>query len=243
MDKRLENEIAHGRFLHNSDAGKIWNWETAAGKKRWNRRVRMLTSHLMPYMDVLEIGCGNGLFTKEIAKIKCHLTAIDISEELLEDAKKRVNQKKVIFKVDNAYDLSFRDCEFDSVIGSSILHHLDIDRVLQELMRILKPEGTICFTEPNMLNPQIAIQKNIKYFKKLSGDSPDETAFFKWQLKNLLKKFGFVDIRVNPFDFLHPKIPYKLLHGLEPICKKLETIPLIKEFSGSLFISARKHER
>ncbi len=158
----------------------------------------------------------------------------------MEDAKKRVNNKKVNFKVDNAYNLSFRNSEFDSVIGSSILHHLDIDRVLLELMRVLKPGGTIYFTEPNMLNPQIAIQKNIKYFKKLSGDSPDETAFFKWHLESLLENFGYIGIKIIPFDFLHPKIPSQLLGWIEPICNKLESVPLIREISGSLYISAAK---
>jgi hypothetical protein len=41
----------------------------------------------------------------------------------------------------------------------------------------LKSGGTIYFTEPNMLNPQIAIQKNVSWVKRKLGDSPDETAF------------------------------------------------------------------
>ena len=39
-----------------------------------------------------------------------------------------------------------------------------------------------------MLNPQIAIQKNIPWVKRKLGDSPDETAFFRWPLRRLLEE-------------------------------------------------------
>jgi hypothetical protein len=60
---------------------------------------------------------------------------------------------------------------------------------------------------PNMLNPQIAIQKNVSWVKRKLGDSPDETAFFHWPLQRLLERTGFRDVRIDPFDFLHPKTP------------------------------------
>lgn len=58
-DNRLKNEIEHGKKIA-VDAGSVWNWESPAGRKRWERRVRMLTSHITPGMKVLELGCGTG---------------------------------------------------------------------------------------------------------------------------------------------------------------------------------------
>ena len=72
-DKRLKNEVIHGKFLINHNAGEIWNWDSPAGKIRWKRRVQMLTNSLKSGMIVLEIGCGTGLFTKEIAKMSVQL--------------------------------------------------------------------------------------------------------------------------------------------------------------------------
>ena len=40
-----------------------------------------------------------------------------------------------------------------------------MDKSVSEIYRVLKPGGAIFFTEPNMMNPQIAIQKNISYIK------------------------------------------------------------------------------
>ena len=59
-DDRLEHEIVHGKLLSEAGAGEIWNWESPAGRLRWQRRVIMLTSHLKPDMKVLELGCGKG---------------------------------------------------------------------------------------------------------------------------------------------------------------------------------------
>ena len=150
---RLDNEIEHGRFLAARDAGEIWNWESPAGKLRWARRVKMLSSHLGPGMTVLELGCGTGYFTRELARSRADVVAIDVSPELLEIASANCSTPNVRYEIQNAYALSYPDAVFDSVVGSSVLHHLEIQEALREIYRVLKPGGTMYFTEPNMLNP------------------------------------------------------------------------------------------
>jgi ubiquinone/menaquinone biosynthesis C-methylase UbiE len=240
MDKRLANEIAHGKYLIDHDPGEVWNWETPAGKKRWARRAEMLTRLLAAGTKVLEIGCGTGYFSKEIVRTGADITAIDISPDLLSVAAKKLTANNIVFKVENAYAMSFENNSFDFIIGSSVLHHLDVKQALLECRRTLKPGGTLRFTEPNMLNPQIALQKNIPFIKKRMGESPDETAFFRWSLKKHLEEAGFVDISIHPFDFLHPQIPKDLIKYLLTVCSFLERTPILSEFAGSLYIEARK---
>lgn len=240
-DKRLQNEIAHGKYLKEQGAGEVWNWETPAGKERWARRVRMLTSHIKPVMQVLEIGCGTGYFTNEIVKTKAEIVAIDISPDLLEMAQKEITDENVAFRIENAYKLSFDDNTFDTAIGSSVLHHLELENALKELYRVLKPGGTIYFTEPNMLNPHIAIERKIPSVRRRMGNSPDETAFFRWRLKGSLRKYGFENIHILPFDFLHPQTPKILIQTIKLIGGVVEHIPVISEIAGSLFIKAEKN--
>jgi len=91
-----------------------------------------------------------------------------------------------------------------------------------------------------MLNPQIAFQKNVPWVKRKLGDSPDETAFFRWPLRRLLEQTGFHDVQIDPFDFLHPKIPGFLVNPVSGFGRLLERVPLIGEFAGSLYIRAVK---
>jgi len=240
MQERIAKEIQHGRFLAEHGAGEIWNWESPAGKLRWARRVKMLSRHLRPGMSVLELGCGTGYFTRELACSGANIVAVDVSPDLLEIAKANSSAPNVRYEIQNAYELSYPDAVFDSVVGSSVLHHLEIQEAIREIYRVLKPSGTIYFTEPNMLNPQIAIQKNVPWVKRKLGDSPDETAFFRWPLRRLLEQNGYRDVRIDPFDFLHPKTPVRLIDRLNAVGRLLESVPVISEFAGSLYIRAIK---
>ena len=240
QDRRLLNEIEHGKYLIEHGAGETWNWETPAGKLRWKRRVAMLKGKLESGSKVLELGCGTGYFTRELIDTGAGITAIDISPDLLEEARKKIQAPGLEFKVDNAYAMSFENESFDHVIGSSVLHHLEIRRALSEVYRVLKPGGWMAFTEPNMMNPQIALQKNIPAVKRRMGDSPDETAFFKWQIKSLLREAGFTGIRVIPFDFLHPAVPPGLIKTISWIGSTAEKTPLLRGIAGSLHITAGK---
>jgi len=230
VQERIAKEVQHGRFLAQHGAGEIWNWESPAGKLRWARRVKMLLSHLKPGMT----------FTRELARAGADVVAVDVSPELLEIARANCSAPNIRYQIQNAYALSYSERVFDSVVGSSVLHHLEIKKALRDIYRVLKPGGTIYFTEPNMLNPQIAIQKNIPWIKRKLGDSPDETAFFRWSLRRLLEQTGYRDVRIDPFDFLHPKTPVALIDRVNAFGRFLENVPGISEFAGSLYIRAIK---
>lgn len=239
-DPRIAHETEHGRWIatHGED---VWNWSSAAGRIRWRRRADMFAEFLgCGGLKVLEVGCGTGLFTAEICRTNNNITAIDISEELIALARSRVGAANVRFLVENAYATKMDDESFDAVVGSSSLHHLDVDRALAEMRRLLKPGGRVMFTEPNMLNPQIALQKNIPFLKRLAGDSPDETAFVRFALAKKLRATGFRDVSIIPFDFVHPSIPRLLLGTGVSFLGFFEKVPLLREIAGSLVIRASK---
>jgi ubiquinone/menaquinone biosynthesis C-methylase UbiE len=240
MKDRLKSEIEHGKYVLAHGSGEIWNWETPAGKLRWARRVKMLSSHLQPGQKVLELGCGTGYFTRELAATGAQITAVDISPDLLEVARRECPNGNTTFEIQNACALTYPDETFDSVVGSSVLHHLEIDDALREIARVLKPGGSIYFTEPNMMNPQIAAQKNIPAIKKRLGDSPNETAFFRWLLQRRLERAGFRRVQIQPFDFLHPRLSPAWIPRFQAFATLLEHVPLISEIAGSLYIRAIK---
>jgi ubiquinone/menaquinone biosynthesis C-methylase UbiE len=223
------------RIAHNAES--VWNYDTAAGKYRADKKANIMIRRLKlrPCDTVLEIGCGTGEYTKRLAKSGARITATDLSPELLSRASP---MKNIMLRAENAENLSFGDKSFDVVLGNSILHHLNVKKVFREIARVLRPQGRIMFFEPNMLNPYLMVQKNSKTIKKLTGDSPDETAFFRWQLANELAAHGFRNIRIRPIDYIVPFLPDWLFRFQRPIAEMLEKVPVINEFAGVLMIEA-----
>ncbi len=243
LESKINNEIEHGKKI-SSNADEIWGWASPAGQLRAERRANYFVNlgKINSQSKVLEIGCGTAIFTEKIYnKTKAKITAIDISEDLLNQAKKKLPE--VIFKIDDAMNLSFEDNYFDLVYGSSILHHLDFEKSLSEIFRVLKHGGIVIFAEPNMINPQIFVQKNIPFIKRWMGDSPDETAIVRWKLAKLLKSLSFSAIKIFPYDFLHPAIPKPLINFVKKTGELIEKLPILKEIAGSVVIYAEKPKK
>lgn len=188
---------------------------------------------------ILEIGCGAGFFTKFMLKQtgNAEYHALDISEKMLATIKDHKNLTKVKGSV---YDLDFPDNTFDTVLGHQILHHLDIKKCFPEIFRVLKPNGNIFFYDPNAFNPIIFLGWRVKLIKFYDSITEDETAYFKHEISNLLKKVGFTIIDVTPVEFMLNQIPDKYIPLVFSLSKIIEKIPLIKKFGGSLSIFAQK---
>ena len=253
MSTRLENEKAHGRAIAGR-AEEIWNWAGPAGRRRWERRVRFILDGLPAGARVLEVGCGTGLLTEALSRpvrggSVRSLCAIDISLDLLRQARRRLaagggagaaeGGGAAVLSVQNAYGTALRAGAFDAVVGISVLHHLDLDAALAEFRRLLRPGGVLRFSEPNMLNPIILLQKNVPALKRRAGDSPDETAFVRGPLARRLVAAGFTAVRVEPFDFLHPATPAAAVAAVDRLSHALERVPLLREIGGSLLVEAR----
>jgi len=236
--QRAQHEISHGKLLADGGAEDIWGWGTPAGKTRARRRAEWISNAaaLKPGTRTLEIGCGTGLFTELFSQSGATILAVDISEDLLKFARQRNLPKTTSFVCSSFEELSL-DEPFDSIIGSSVLHHLDIQAALNHILRLLKPGGIMSFAEPNMLNPQIMAQSHIPWLRERVGNSPDETAFFRWKMQNWMTQIGFVDIRITPRDWLHPAMPPSWIQGIRKVEMILERIPLVREFAGSIYIS------
>lgn len=235
------SERLHAEHIIDKTSNVWGHYNNLAGQYRVNRRSAIIANYskMNSSAMVLEIGSGTGEYTKSFSKYARKIFSVDISWDFLDLAKKRNGFAGNRFCQAAVEFMPFKDNAYDAVVGNAVLHHLNLEYALKEIHRVLKSGMPCVFIEPNMLNPQIAIQKNVKFIKKLSGDSLNETAFFSWRIKKALIGANFKDVYVKPIDFLHPAIPDFLFRCAKPISTFLEKVPLIKEFSGSLLIYAR----
>jgi SAM-dependent methyltransferase len=226
-----------------------WGWSGAAGQARARRRADLIiaAAGVRPGRTVLEIGCGTGMFTAQFAATGARVIAVDISPDLLAKAMARqLPADRVRFEQRCVESLQRGDpafqpwaaAGFDAIIGSSVLHHLDIAAAIDTCSRLLAKGGRIAFAEPNMLNPQVWMERNFRrWFPYVSHD---ETAIVRWELRRQLERAGFSDVVITPFDWLHPATPSPLVGVVGGAGRVFERVPGLREFAGSVLIAATR---
>ena len=102
-------------------------------------------------LDIIDLGCGDGTLTVEMAKFASHVIGVDNNPEILASARQRIDRlglKNVSLISENVSQLSIRDCSLDVVFFSQSLHHLnDPKSGFKEAERILRPGGQILVME------------------------------------------------------------------------------------------------
>jgi 2-polyprenyl-3-methyl-5-hydroxy-6-metoxy-1,4-benzoquinol methylase len=223
----------------------VWNWSTAAGQARLRTRVNLFVGHLgltQRPKAVLELGCGTGMYTVQIAPLCKSLLCADISEALLAQARAKIPSGAVRFVQQNLEDIdpTVLGGGFDAVFGSSVLHHLDLDQTLPQLKRLLAPGADLAFSEPNLLNPQVRVMfSGMQWAKRKWAVSDTEMAFYPWELRAIFQRHGFEVRALFPFDFMHPAIPAALVPFAQSVDGFLTHLPLVRFLGGSYFIHAR----
>ena len=96
--------------------------------------------------QILDFGCGTGLSIEKTIKYNPkRIVGIDISEVSIEKAKKKAKEMgiNVDYYVDNCEKTKFENNSFDIIYGAGILHHLEFNKCLDEIHRILKSNGNL----------------------------------------------------------------------------------------------------
>src|SRR4051812_45191966 len=99
--------------------------------------------------NCLEIGCGTGKNTAWLVERAKHVTAIDLSDEMLAKAREKITSDKVQFKQANIlFEWTFRTELYDLVTFSLILEHIEnLDPVFYEVSQALIPGGHVYIGE------------------------------------------------------------------------------------------------
>jgi SAM-dependent methyltransferase len=157
---------------------------------------------------VLEAGCGVGAQTVILAANSpgAAFTSIDISQESLAEAQRRVQEAgftNVAFRHADIFDLPFLPAHFDHVFVCFVLEHLPSPTAaLEALVRVLKPGGSITVIEgdhgsayfhPDSDHARRAIQCLVDLQQQAGGDS-----LIGRRLYPLLVQAGYRDVKVSP---------------------------------------------
>lgn len=124
--------------------------ESVLRSHRW-RTAQNSAGYLLPYLEpgqaVLDVGCGPGTITVDLAERVSpgRLTAVEVTAEALELARAEARSVDTIdFAVADVHNLQFPDGTFDVVHAHQVLQHVaDPVRALREMRRVCRPGGIV----------------------------------------------------------------------------------------------------
>ena len=110
---------------------------------------------------LLEVGCGRGWQSLELAQLGFQVWGADISPTLLTDFQHVLTaqpalQKTCLPLAASAFELPFADCTFDVVFCTEVLEHLATpQRAVREIARVLVPGGKVFITVPSVISERV----------------------------------------------------------------------------------------
>jgi ubiquinone/menaquinone biosynthesis C-methylase UbiE len=162
----------------------------------WQDKIRSETLKLCLAggWQVLEVGCGEGLFLGQLAQAtpRFKLWGVDNSPQRIEQARKRLAGKVSGLSVGDATKLSFGNESFDAVVCINVFFNmpsLDIVRkTLIQMKRVAKKQGRLIFDFRNSANPLLALKyKLAPLYDHTVKDLPLKTYNLK-EIADLLKE-------------------------------------------------------
>ena len=188
--------------------------------------------------DVLDAMCGSGVTTEHLLARGARVTGLDISNEIMDSFSDRWPQCTAVRRSIFASGLPNESFDYVVIVGG--LHHIqpNVSRALEEIHRVLRKGGHLCFMEPHARSLPDLIRRwwyRHDHFFSDNEESIDveqiEGEFrsrFKFKTKKHLGNLAFLLV----FNSLIFRIPLRLKFLYSPLLLKLE--PLLNRIQGRL---------
>jgi SAM-dependent methyltransferase len=118
----------------------------------WNEHLSRyaFAARLARRKRVLDVGCGAGYGSAELANTATSVTGIDLSPEAISHADENYSRPNITFQQASATQLPFPEASFDLVVAFEVIEHLpDWQLLIAEARRVLSPGGQFVVSTPN----------------------------------------------------------------------------------------------
>ncbi len=178
--------------------------------KEYTEYLSACAAGLCPGAAVLECGCGLGNSSRLLSQRGFSVTGTDVSPLFVEEARRRHGEGPLLrFSVEDASRFSFPDESFDAVCSALFMEHVsDVEGILREMHRVLRPGGRLVIAMPSFLDPFQQLSEFLAW-KRRARPRPWEAGT---RAGALLKFFNYAFIKISKAAGLDRKIYY-----LEPV--------------------------
>jgi HAD superfamily hydrolase (TIGR01549 family) len=198
---------------------------------------------------ILEVGCGSGSYTRELARAGTELTATDYTPSQLAQARRNVGAQasEVVFRIEDAQRLTFPDGEFDKVLLSEVIEHVPHpDRAIAEAARVLRPGGLLVASTPSRFSP-LNLAYGVKRRVRRYAFNEHLHEFTPFSFRRLVAAHLDVEslefanfVLPYPVDELYLRVGSPGLGLLERVERTLTRLPVLRQLGWTMVLRARR---
>ena len=203
----------------------------------WRAQSLRHTVHLLPGQSILELGAGDGRFTRALCRVtrgENPITCVTFAAGVESLQPPLPTVERLVLE-----DLPgpLRGRRFDCIVANDLLDQTNAADVLQLVHDLLLPGGELIFYESNPWNP---VHKLRWAFSRLVGRRDPRRLMNRPALYELLSEIGFVRVYAVYNDFVFAPLTGPLIWLLRPLSTLLENAPLFQRMAGSILLHGQK---
>jgi SAM-dependent methyltransferase len=206
----------------------------------WRAQTFRHLVHLLPGQTILELGCGQGAFTRQLAGITRGANPITAVTFDRDGRRPEGLPAPVEFRTLAALPGALGTRRFDFIIAMDLLDRRSCAQVLQHVHELLNPGGQVLFYESNPWNVMLKLRRAAA---RLLGDADPRDLLSRADLYELLSELGFIRVFAVYNDFVYRPLTRSLAWLLRNLSILLENTPLVRTLAGSILLHAQKPPR
>jgi len=206
----------------------------------WRAQTFRHCVHLMPGQSILELGCGDGSFSRQLFHVsrgENPIAAVSFAEG---DRRPDALPDCVEFFPISSLPGPLLDKQFDFVVAMDLLGKDNCAEVLKIVYDLLKPAGQVLFYESNPWNVVLKLRRSLG---RIFGHKDPRHLLSRRELYELVSEIGFIRIWAVFSDFVYWPLTPSMAWLLRNLSILLENTPGIRTLAGSILIQAQKPPR
>lgn len=239
MNESYYQKVAYNKIANNYE---YTQKETFIGKlKTYNYKK---VSKNLSSGSIIDLGTGNGDFFIHLINFERSILAVDISNKLIQAAKKKHN-KKIKFIVRNLEKFKCKE-KFSNIISINVMHRVNIKKFEKLIDSCSNDKSKIIIVTMNIFSPQFILIRLIQIifgiFGYKFGAQVARKGFSDNQIKKIFKNYKIIKISNN--GYLHNFLPLRCGENLAKKISKIDDIisdiPIINQLGVSKLIILKK---
>lgn len=233
IDALASRERFRDRYLQTRDP-------IAEDRMLWRANTFRHMVHLMPGPSILELGCGQRIFTRQLVRVSRGENPITAVTFTSNTGRPPDLPAEVEFLQVSSVPGPLHGRCFDFVVAMDLLDRGNCASILQRIFELLKAGGQVLFYESNPWNLVLKLRS---FVSRLFGRHDPRSLLTRPQLYELISELGFIRVFSVYNDFVYSPLTRRLVWLLRNLSIVLENASGIRRLAGAILVHAQKPPR